>query len=212
MNSPPSADDPYRIATLDDLLTGYSEPGPTSLAKEVDRLTPEYRRWIEAAPFFALATSGPGGLDCTPRGDPAGSLFRVLDERTIAIPDRRGNNRLDSLRNLLTDPRIALLFLVPGILECVRINGRASLTRDPALIAATTFDGHAPVTVVVVQIESVYFQCARAIMRAGLWKPEAHRDPATLPTAGEMTRSASATFDQVAYDATLRSRQIDTLY
>ncbi|MBX9926592.1 MAG: pyridoxamine 5'-phosphate oxidase family protein, partial [Hyphomicrobiaceae bacterium] len=184
-------------------------------------LTPAYQRWIEASPFMAMATVGggdaatvvaPGGLDCSPRGDRPGHLFTVLDERTIAIPDRRGNNRLDTLRNLIADPRIALLFLVPGVPECVRINGTAAITTDPDLRQRFGVDGHEPTTVILVSIDSVYFQCARAIIRSKLWEPETRADPASLPTAGEMTRSGDTTFDAQAYDAILRERQRATLY
>jgi hypothetical protein len=202
----------HDIVSLEQLAALYGETNPNSLKKELPRLSPEYRRWIEAAPFFAIATSGPGGLDCSPRGDPSGHLFHVLDERTLLIPDRRGNNRLDTLRNILADPRVALLFLAPGINETLRINGRARLSTDPALIARFDMAGKLPKTVIVVAVEAVYFQCARALARARLWEEGARIDRARMPTAGEMTRSAVPTFDAAAYDAGLRARQKETMY
>ena len=213
--------DLHRIDTLDALLELYGDINPNSLRKEVPALTPAYRRWIAASPFLAMATIGggdaaglvaPGGLDCSPRGDRPGQLFAVLDDRTIAIPDRRGNNRLDTLRNLIADPRIALLFLVPGVPECVRINGTAVITTDPDLRRQFAIDGREPTTVILVKIASVYFQCARAIIRSKLWEPETRAASASLPTAGDMTRSGDATFDEKAYDAILRERQLATLY
>jgi uncharacterized protein len=200
------------ITTLEQLTALYGETNPISLRKEMTRLSDPYRRWIEAAPFFAIATSGAGGLDCSPRGDPAGQLFHVLDDKTIAIPDRRGNNRLDTLKNIIADARVALLFLLPGINECLRINGRAVLTTDATLRERFVVDGKLPVTVIVVTIEAVYFQCARAIMRAKLWEPATFVARSAAPTAGEMTKAADATFDDAAYDMALPERQKSTLY
>jgi uncharacterized protein len=199
------------ISTLADLEALYDAVNPNSLRKETKHLTPEYRRMLEAAPFCAVATSGPGGLDCSPRGDPKG-FMRVLDPRTVAFADRRGNNRLDTLKNLIADPRIALLFLVPGANETLRINGRATLTREPALVESFAMDGKRPVCVVTVAIDAVYFQCARALIRSRLWDASLHADRQTLPTAGEMSRSADATFDAETYDAALPGRQAATLY
>jgi uncharacterized protein len=184
---------------------------PASLRKETDHLTPEYRRMLDAAPFCAVATSGPGGLDCSPRGDPRG-FVRVLDTRTVAFADRRGNNRLDTLKNLVADPRIALLFLVPGANETLRINGRATLTRDPALVHSFIVEGKLPVCVVSIAIDTVYFQCARALIRSHLWDATRHVDRKSLPSAGEMARSGDASFDAETYDAALPGRQAATLY
>jgi PPOX class probable FMN-dependent enzyme len=200
------------IETLEQLEALYGEAGAISILKEAHQLTSEYRRWIEAAPFLALATSGPGGLDCSPRGDPAGELLYVLDSKTLVIPDRRGNNRLDTLRNIVVDPRVALLFLIPGIDETLRINGRATVSTDPALIAHFTKSGKLPRTVIIVTIESVYFQCARALKRALLWAPPERRDLSNVPTAGEMVKAFDPRFEVDAYDATLSERQSSTLY
>lgn len=190
------------ITSLAELEALYAAPpSPASLVKEVDRITPHYRRLIEASPFMALATCGPEGLDCSPRGD-AGSVVHVADERTLVIPDRRGNNRIDSLRNILRDPRVALLFLIPGSGTTFRVNGRATLSADPDLMAALAVEGHRPRSAIVVTVEAAYFQCSRAVLRAGLWDPARHVAPGTLPTPGEILAALSE--DRVggqAYDA-----------
>ena len=163
----------------------YGEPMPPSIAKETDRITPAYRALIEAAPFFALASSGPDGLDCSPRGDPAG-FVRVADEKTLLIPDRRGNNRIDTLRNIIHDPRVALLFMIPGCNETIRVIGRAAISADPALTQQFVMDGKTPRTVLIVAVESVFYQCAKAIVRSKLWDASRHVDRKTLPTAGKI--------------------------
>jgi PPOX class probable FMN-dependent enzyme len=200
------------ISDLDDLKQLYKAVNPISLAKETQFLTPEYQRWIEAAPFFALASVGEGGLDCSPRGDKPEQLFRILDERTIAIPDRRGNNRIDTLTNIVGDPRVAMLFLLPGVDETLRINGRAYITTHSGLLDYFEVAGKKPASVVVVKIDVVYFQCARALTRAKLWDVDSFCDPAHVPTAGQMTRAAKGDFDSEAYDAELRGRQKATMY
>jgi len=168
----------------------HAPPTPASTVKEAAYLTPHYRALIEASPFVALATCGPEGLDCSPRGDRPG-FVRIVDDRTLAMPDRRGNNRIDSLRNIVRDPRVALLFLIPGSGTTFRVNGRASISADPALLASFAVGDHAPRTVIVVTVEVAYFQCARAVVRSRLWDPAQHVDPAALPTAGEMLAAVS---------------------
>jgi len=199
------------VQDLSELAELYGKPGETSLAKELPRITPEYRRMIEASPFVAVATIGEGGMDCSPRGD-AAPVIAVLDEQTLALPDRRGNNRLDTLKNIVTDGRIGLLFLIPGCNETLRVNGRAELTTHPDMIERFEVDGKAPVTVVVITVEAIYFQCARAVIRSQLWNADQHVDRATLPTAGQMTKAAEPSFDAETYDAALPDRQADTLY
>lgn len=174
-----------RITSTEELQAIYGTPVETSLAKEVGHITPHYRKMIEASPFLALATAGPEGLDCSPRGDMAG-FVRIHDERTVMMPDRKGNNRVDSLRNIVRKPHVALLFLLPGSGNTLRINGRAHLSVEPDLLASFAMDGKAPRSVIVTEVDSVYFQCARAIVRAELWNPDRHIDPKDLPTPGQI--------------------------
>lgn len=172
------------ISTLAQLEAVYPEEVyPPAKFKETQHITAAYRALIEASPFFALATSGPDGLDCSPRGDPKG-FVRVLDDKTIAVPDRRGNNRIDSLRNLIHDPRVALLFLIPGVSETLRIMGRATISTDPELCASFTMQGKAPRSVLIIAVEQVFFQCAKAIVRSKLWDATRHVDRKSLPSAG----------------------------
>ncbi|BCH32380.1 pyridoxamine 5'-phosphate oxidase [Mesorhizobium sp. L-8-10] len=173
------------ITTIEQLEALYGRPGETSLVKELDHIIPEYAAFIESSPFVSLATSGPEGLDCSPRGDKAG-FVRIHDDRTLMMPDRRGNNRADSLRNILRDPRVGLLFLVPGSGTTLRVNGRAEISIDPELCASFTVEGKPARSVTVIAVETVYFQCARAIHRSELWNHERHVDPASLPTPGEI--------------------------
>ena len=176
----------YAITTTEQLERLYSDPpyGP-AVFKETDRVTPQYRKLIEAAPFVVLATCGPDGLDCSPRGDPPG-FVRVIDAHTLVIPDRRGNNRIDSLRNLVRDPRVALLFLIPGVGETMRIIGRAKLSTDPKLTETFAINGKLPKCVLVVTVEKAYFQCTKAIIRSKLWDPGSKVDRKTLPTPGSI--------------------------
>ena len=163
----------HYVTTMAQLEAMYAQPMETSLLKELDHIGPHYRALIESSPFVALATVGPEGLDCSPRGDAAG-FVRIHDERTLLIPDRRGNNRIDSLRNIVRDPRVALLFLIPGVSETMRINGRAALSTDPELLESFRVDGKAPRCIIVVTVERAYFQCAKAIVRSKLWDPTLH--------------------------------------
>ena len=178
------------IATIEQLEAIYGFPGDASTVKVADRVTPPYRVLIEKSPFVALATSGPEGLDCSPRGDLAG-FVRIHDEQTLMMPDRRGNNRVDSLRNIVRDPRVALLFLIPGSGTTLRVNGRAHLSTDPELLASFATEGKAPRSVIVIDIEELYFQCARAIVRSDLWNPDRRIDPKTLPTPGQILAGMS---------------------
>ncbi|HUZ34629.1 MAG TPA: pyridoxamine 5'-phosphate oxidase family protein [Xanthobacteraceae bacterium] len=174
----------HTITTTAQLENLYSDaPYGAAVFKETDRITTQYRRLIEAAPFCVLATNGPEGLDCSPRGDPPG-FVRVVDAHTLLIPDRRGNNRIDSLRNLVRDPRISLLFLIPGVGETMRVNGRAKISTEPQLTESFTIDGKTPKCVLVVTVERAYFQCTKAIIRAKLWEEASKVDRKTLPTPG----------------------------
>ncbi|WP_424811679.1 pyridoxamine 5'-phosphate oxidase family protein [Roseococcus sp. YIM B11640] len=171
------------IETLDELHGHYGVPGAASTKKEIGWFIPEYRRIIEAAPFLSLATVGPEGVDCSPRGDLPGQLVRVLDDHTLALPDRRGNDRIDSLRNIVRDPRVALMFLIPGSGNALRVNGTARLTADEELRRSFEMEGKQPRTVAIIRAETIYFQCARAVIRAKLWEP--HAKP-SLPTPGQI--------------------------
>jgi len=173
------------IATIDQLEAIYGQPNEASTVKVADRVTPQYRILIEKSPFAALATCGAEGLDCSPRGDLPG-FVRVHDEKTLMMPDRRGNNRIDSLRNVVRDPRAALLFLIPGSGSTLRVNGRALVSADPGLLASFQIDGKAPRTVIVMTVDEAYFQCARAIVRSDLWNPDKRVDPRSLPTPGQI--------------------------
>jgi len=166
-------------------------PAPAAMVKVADRITPHYRALIEASPFVILATSGPGGLDCSPRGD-AVSAAVILDERTLALPDRRGNNRLDSLRNVIADPRVALLFLIPGSGTTMRVNGRAVISADPDLLDRLAVEGKPPRTALIITVEEAYFQCARAVVRSGLWDPASQARAVGLPTPGQILAEATA--------------------
>jgi PPOX class probable FMN-dependent enzyme len=178
------------IATVEELEAIYGHPNEASTVKVADRVTPPYRILIEKSPFAALATAGPEGLDCSPRGDLPG-FVRIHDEKTLMMPDRRGNNRIDSLRNIVRDPRVALLFLIPGSGSTLRVNGNAHLSRDVDLLTSFKMDGKAPRSVIVMTVEEIYFQCARAIVRADLWNPEKRVDPKTLPTPGQILAAMS---------------------
>ncbi|WP_082610047.1 pyridoxamine 5'-phosphate oxidase family protein [Bosea sp. Root381] len=208
----------HRITSLDQLAALYPNPiAPASIAKEIDHLDANYAALIAASPFFVLATNGPEGLDCSPRGDLPG-FVTVQDAKTLLIPDRRGNNRLDSLKNILSDPRVGMLFIVPGYGETLRVNGVATLSSDPELCGRFEMTGKLPACVIVVTVESVYFQCSRAVVRADLWNPTRHVARGELPSAGQILKditsrdAAVATFDGEAYDKALPERIKATLY
>ncbi|NTF07343.1 pyridoxamine 5'-phosphate oxidase family protein [Agrobacterium rubi] len=199
------------IHTVDDLKTIYGTVAEASQIKVTPALTAEYRQMIEASPFVALATVGPEGMDCSPRGD-KGGVVRVQDERTVLLPDWRGNNRIDSLLNIVRDPRVALMFLIPGSTTTMRINGKAVVSIDPALLDSFEMDGKHPRTVTVITIDEVYFQCARALIRSELWNPENFVDPASLPTPGGLMKAAKADFDKDTYDREWPERAAKTMW
>jgi uncharacterized protein len=190
----------------------YGEPSDAAIAKEIDYVHPHYRAMIEASPFMVRATSGPDGLDVSPRGDPPGFVV-VENDRTLLIPDRRGNNRADSLSNLVADPRIALLFLIPGVGETLRVNGRAEISVDAAMLERFPAQGKLPRSVIVVRVERVYFQCPKALVRSDLWNPAKHIERRSLPSSG--TILADITRGQVGgaeYDAAYPERLKATIY
>jgi PPOX class probable FMN-dependent enzyme len=173
----------HLVTTVEQLEAIYGHPSGASVFKEIDHINAEYRVFVEAAPFFALSTCGPEGVDCSPRGDEPG-FVRVADEKTLMIPDRRGNNRIDSLRNIVRDPRVSLLFLIPGVGETIRVIGHAAISTDPALLDSFVFAGKTPRSVLVVSVESVYYQCSKAIVRSKLWDPARVIDRKSLPSNG----------------------------
>jgi hypothetical protein len=190
----------------------YGEVTEASALKEISYLHPVYAAFVKASPFAVLATAGPHGLDASPRGDQPG-FIQVENDKTLLVADRRGNNRIDSLRNILTDPRVALLFLVPGIGETLRVNGRAEISTDPALLARVAVKDKLPRSVLIVHIESVFFQCSRALIRSELWNPATHLARSALPSTGEIL--AAVTHDRIdaeTYDRELPPRLKATLY
>jgi PPOX class probable FMN-dependent enzyme len=199
------------ITSVEELKAIYDGVSEASLAKVTKTLTPEYRQMIEASPFLAFATVGPEGLDCSPRGDLGGAV-RIQDDSTLLLPDWRGNNRIDSLINIVRDPRVALMFLVPGSNTTMRVNGRAVISVEPALLESFEMDGRHPRSVTVITVNEVYFQCARALMRAELWNPEHFVDPKNLPTPGTLLKAAKADFDKETYDREWPERAAKTMW
>lgn len=200
-----------RIDSLDLLESVYGTKSIASLAKELDHISPHYQQMIEKSPFAVLATIGSGGLDCSPRGDPPG-FVRVADKKTLLMPDRRGNNRLDSLRNLVEDPRASLLFLIPGVGETLRVNGTASIILDDSLQQSFAVNGKAPATVIEFKVDRVYFQCQKALIRSRLWESEVQIERTDLPTTGSMIKAIKNDFDGQQFDKDYPERSKKTLY
>ncbi|PHM49507.1 pyridoxamine 5'-phosphate oxidase family protein [Xenorhabdus miraniensis] len=197
------------IATLEQI---YGKPAAASVFKEVNYIHPVYRPFIEASPFVTLATVGPEGMDVSPRGDQAG-FIHIEDEKTLLLPDRRGNNRIDSLRNILHDNHVALLFLIPGIGETLRVNGRAEIVIDPEMLERFSYRNILPCSVLRITVDAIFFQCARAILRSGLWDVSTQLERSALPSAGNILKEISkGDFDGADYDEKLPQRLKDTLY
>jgi PPOX class probable FMN-dependent enzyme len=207
-----SSFDTHPSVTVEALRALYGEPGEASIVKEIDHVSVAYRAFIEASPFAILATGCDRGLDCSPRGDAPG-FVRVLDPKTLVIPDRRGNNRIDSLTNLAQDPRIAIIFLIPGCGETLRVAGRANVCIDRAVAKELAVDGKEPRALVIVHVERVYFQCSRAILRSRLWDPAQHVDRTRLPTVGSiLAELTSNRLGGEPYDRALPERLKSELY
>ncbi|MBD2814390.1 pyridoxamine 5'-phosphate oxidase family protein [Xenorhabdus sp. Flor] len=197
------------IITLEQI---YGKPAAPSVFKETDHIHPIYRPFIESAPFAALATTGEEGMDVSPRGDQPG-FIHIEDEKTLILPDRRGNNRIDSLRNILHDNRVALLLLIPGIGETLRINGRAKILITPEILERFAYRNVLPNSVLWITVDAVFFQCSRAIMRSGLWDASTQIERSALPSPGRILKELSKNkFDDVGYDAELPQRLKDSLY
>ena len=189
------------ISSEADLRGILGSPSEAVLAKIADRLNGLTRQFIERSPFLCIATASPeGGLDVSPRGDPAG-FVRILDERTLLIPDRPGNKIADTLRNVLADPRVALLFLIPGVGDTFRVNGTATLTDDAELLAESAVEGKVPTLGILISIEECYTQCPKAFHRSDLWNPEKHIERSELPSSGAIMKSLKGDFDAETYDA-----------
>jgi len=202
----------YQITNIEELKNLYDDAGEASIKKEISYLHPHYQAIIKASPFAVLATTGENGMDVSPRGDAPG-FISILDEHTLLLPDRRGNNRLDSLRNILQDPRVALLFLVPGLGETLRVNGRASISIDPELLNQFAVNNKPPKTVLVIHVETAFFQCSRAIHRSGLWQAQNEKSNLSIPTPGKILSDlTNAVIDGEKYDRELPERIKTTLY
>jgi PPOX class probable FMN-dependent enzyme len=198
------------ITCLEDLHALYGQPGEAATVKVTDHLTPAYRAWLERARFCILSTVGPEGTDGSPRGDD-GPVVTVLGPQTLGLPDWHGNNRIDSLRNIVRDGRVSLIFLIPGADNALRVNGTARLSADTALCARFQRDGKMPRTVIVIRIAEVYSQCARALIRSALWTSgdQSH----SLPTVGDMLREITeGRIDGAAYDAAWPGRAAQTMW
>ncbi len=197
------------IETIEDLEALYGTPKKSALVKVTRRIIPEYRAYIEASPFVALATVGPEGTDCTPRGD-EGQVVFLEDETTLHLPDRMGNNRMDSLRNIVQDPRCSLMFLIPGSGTVIRANCTAKISVAPELLARYAHRGKAPRSVLVFSVEEVYFQCAKSILRSGLWEVAPVQG---LPTVGQMLNATSqGELGGDEYDKAWPARAQETLW
>ncbi|HEX2189149.1 MAG TPA: pyridoxamine 5'-phosphate oxidase family protein [Longimicrobiaceae bacterium] len=205
-------DERHLIASLDELTAIYDPPSERAVLKQIDRLDEHCAAFIAASPFLLMATCGSRGADCSPRGDRPG-FVEVADERTILLPDRRGNNRIDSLRNVVENPALGLLFLVPGVNETLRVNGRARISRDPALKERFAVEGRTPTTVLVVSVEEAFVQCAKALVRSDLWNPAGRAPRSTLPSLGTMLAAHTrGRVDAGRYDREAEERIRETLY
>lgn len=203
------------IETIEALEDLYGQPMERAVWKEIDYLSDHYRQFIEASPFLILATYGEKGVDCSPRGDPAG-FVRVVDEKTLLIPDRRGNNRLDSLRNIVSNPRVGLIFLIPTVGETVRVSGTAKIIVDEDLCQSFEIAGKPANSVLSITVEKAYFQCQKALARSQLWDASTYIDRKTLPTAGQMAEyfagRRDVEFDGKAYDDGYAEHLKKTIY
>jgi len=203
MSAPSTRPDPSRtIQTEAQLRALIGAPAALTCAKISDRLNAMTRQWVERSPFVCMATSdAEGRCDLSPRGDPVG-FVRILDERTLLIPERPGNRLADSLRNILANPQVGLLFVVPGVTDTFRVNGRATITTDPDLLAPCAVEGKLPLLAILVDIEEAYTQCSKALLRSNLWDPQRFVDPAQMPTGGQVHRALQGEgFDAEQYDA-----------
>ncbi|MGL1919480.1 MAG: pyridoxamine 5'-phosphate oxidase family protein [Hyphomicrobiales bacterium] len=200
-----------KIVNIEELEALYKDPSKLALAKEIDYINDSYQKFIEASPYCILSTYGEKGIDCTPRGDPAG-FVRVIDKKTILLPDRKGNNRIDSLRNILLNSQVGLIFLVPNVGETIRVAGHAEILVDEELNASFAIKGKPALSVLKITVDKIYFHCGKSSMRSKIWKPETHPDRKSVPSAGQMGKEIDRSFDGEAYDKALPERYKTTLY
>lgn len=190
----------HDVSTVEELRALYGFPQGLALRKCIPRLDPHARAFIARSPFICLSTADASGrADISPRGDPAG-FVRVLDDETLAIPDRPGNNRIDSMANIIANPNVATIFLIPGLEETLRVNGKAAISRDPDLIAGSVVHGKAPKVMIVVKVEEVFFHCAKALKRSRLWEPEAWEDPGWMPPLARIVMEQTTPREEVSDD------------
>ncbi|HJU18334.1 MAG TPA: MSMEG_1061 family FMN-dependent PPOX-type flavoprotein [Stellaceae bacterium] len=201
-----------QVTTVDQLRTLYAQPSERALRKEIDRVDAVGRAFIAASPFLVLATGSSNGLDCSPKGDRPGFVQVADDGLTVLIPDRRGNNRIDSLKNLVEDPRIGLIFFVPGANETYRVNGRARVSTDPALRRRFAVDGKEPATIIVVAVEQAFHHCPKALVRSDFWQAGSRGRPKDVPTLGDFAAARTPGTDGAAYDADYARRVSNELY
>lgn len=202
----------HLITNVGQLEALYGTPSERACIKEIDHLNEDYCAFVKAAPFVVLSSVGPEGTDCSPKGDAAG-FVSIVDSKTLVIPDRPGNNRIDNLRNIVADPRVSLLFLIPGVGETLRVNGNAKISVDPELLASFAVQEKPPRSVIIVTVNRAYFHCSKALVRSELWNPARHVDRASLPSAGQMhKRLSGGSFDDATYDKELPERTRAGLY
>ncbi|MEM6580029.1 MAG: pyridoxamine 5'-phosphate oxidase family protein [Pseudomonadota bacterium] len=203
------------IDSIEDLVDLYGDPLERSLWKEINYINDHYKRFIERSPFLILATMSEKGIDCSPRGDPAG-FVRVVDEKHIQIPDRRGNNRLDSLKNIVSHPNVGIIFLIPNVGETIRVSGKAKIVVEPELCDSFSIRGKPASSVLSITVEKAYFQCQKALVRSKLWDASTYVERNDLPTAGEMAKvfaeSNNIEFDAQEYDENYPEHMKNTIY
>ncbi len=204
-----------KISSISELESTYGAAVPGAQWKEIDHINDHYRQFIEKSPFLILATRGEKGIDCSPRGDPAG-FVRIVNQRCIQIPDRRGNNRLDSLRNIVTNPEVGLIFMVPNVGETIRVSGKAEILIDKELCDSFSINNQSASSVLSITVEKAYFQCQKALVRSKLWQSSEHIDRSELPSTGSMVKEFAAMqnieFDAESYDENYPEHMKKTIY
>jgi len=199
------------LTSIEQLEAIYGQPHERAVRKQIPYLNEDYQAMVRASPMVIIGSAGPDGLDSSPRGDAPG-FVQILDEHTLALPDRPGNNRIDTLRNVIHDPRVSLLFIIPGIGETLRVNGTARISIEPELLERFAVNGKLPRTVLLITVEAAFFHCSKAIVRSELWNPERHFDRSAVPSAGAIHKRLNEGFDAEAYDRETPARVQASLY